>query len=183
MGAGPAGDDRGPESRIASAPAETAETGRPARKPETGNRKPSPRKPETGNPKPAPEARSDSELTLGPLATHPAGEALKRLHAALAAGNIAGVAGAFAPDARMGELRGRDEIAEHFRTGLDSAETRRVKLKVHRLGRDEDGWRVEADLDLRVDRGGASRTLLTGRSNLWLAERGGRLLITRMEPE
>jgi len=99
------------------------------------------------------------------------------------AGNIAGIAGSFAPDARMGSMRGRDQIADHFRAGLDSTGARQVKLKVLRLGRDDDGWRVEADLHVRTERAGAAHTLVTGRSNFWLAESGDRLLITRMEPE
>jgi len=100
------------------------------------------------------------------------------------AGNIAGIAGSFAPDARMGALRGRDEIADHFRAGFDSADSRQVKLKVLRLGRDDDdAWRVETDLDIRIDRDGANQTLLSGRSNFLLVERGGRLAIDRMEIE
>jgi len=250
-GAGPAGDGRSPETRIAAAPGDADEQEPPARKPETGNRKPDPsapespptkqttnqqttnnqqpaagrqanpptdqlstgagagpageepspearmaaasgdaaepdapaRKPETGNPKPAPSAQPDSDLVLGPLGRHPAGEVLQRFHAALQAGNIAGVARSFAPDARMDSLRGRNEIAEHFRTGLDSVESRRVKLKVRRLGRDDDGWRVEADLDVRVDRNGNRENLLAGRSNFLLTGRGDQLLISRLEVE
>jgi len=40
VGAGPAGDDRGPETRISSSESETADRDAPARKPETGNPKP-----------------------------------------------------------------------------------------------------------------------------------------------
>jgi len=83
----------------------------------------------------------------------------------------------------MDSLRGRNEIAEHFRTGLDSVESRRVKLKVRRLGRDDDGWRVEADLDVRVDRNGNRENLLAGRSNFLLTGRGDQLLISRLEVE
>ena len=171
VGAGPAGEEPSPEARMAAASGDAAEPDAPARKPETGN------------PKPAPSAQPDSDLVLGPLGRHPAGEVLQRFHAALQAGNIAGVAGSFAPDARMDSLRGRNEIAEHFRTGLDSVESRRVKLKVRRLGRDDDGWRVEADLDVRVDRNGNRENLLAGRSNFLLTGRGDQLLISRLEVE
>ena len=202
MGAASSRDDRNPESRIVSAHAETAETDRPARKPETGNPKPAPSAPsaqdapptasqpankETSQPanqptgEPAPQAQSD--LALGLLATHPAGEVLKRLHAALVAGNIPGIAGSFAPDARMASLRGRDAIADHFRAGFDSADSRQVNLKVLRLGREDDGWRVEADLDVRVRRDASTHALVTGRSSFLLVERGDRMLIDRMELE
>ena len=202
VGAASSRDDRNPESRIVSAHAETAETDRPARKPETGNPKPAPSAPsaqdapptasqpankETSQPanqptgEPAPQAQSD--LALGLLATHPAGEVLKRLHAALVAGNIPGIAGSFAPDARMASLRGRDAIADHFRAGFDSADSRQVNLKVLRLGREDDGWRVEADLDVRVRRDASTHALVTGRSSFLLVERGDRMLIDRMELE
>jgi len=171
VGAGPAGDERGTESRIAANETETAKPDAPARKPESGN------------PKPVPSAQTASELVLGPLGRHPAGEVLQRLHSAMQTGNIAGIAGSFAPDARMGSMRGRQQIADHFRTGFDSADSRQVTLKVLRLGRDDDAWRVETNLDVRVDRDGANQTLLSGRSNFLLVERGGRLAIDRLEIE
>ena len=99
------------------------------------------------------------------------------------AGNIAGVAGSFAPDARMDSLRGRDRIADHFRSALNPADSRQVDLKVLRLGREDGGWRVEAELDVRVDRSGSRENLLAGRSSFLLAESGDQLLITRMEVE
>ena len=46
-GAGPAGDGRSPETRIAAAPGDADEQEPPARKPETGNRKPDPSAPES----------------------------------------------------------------------------------------------------------------------------------------
>jgi hypothetical protein len=141
------------------------------------------RKPEPGNPKPAPSAQTNSELVLGPLGRHPAGEVLQRFHAAMQAGNIAGIAGSFAPDARMDSLRGRDEIVDHFRSALNPADSRQVNLKVVRLGREDGGWRVEADLDVRVDRSGAREDLLVGRSNFLLTGRGDQLMISRMDLE
>ena len=146
-----------------------------------------PPEPTTNNQQPtanqAPSDPAADALVLGPLGRHPAGEVLQRFHAALQAGNIAGVADSFAPDARMDSLRGRKEIADHFRPELNPADSRRVELKVLRLGREDDGWRVEADLDVRVQRDESTRTLVTGRSSFWLAERGDRLMITRMELE
>ena len=156
---------------MAAEPGDAAEPDAPARKPETRN------------PKPAPSAQPDSELVLGPLGRHPAGRVLQRFHAALQAGNIAGIAGSFAPDARMDSLRGRDEIAEHFRSALNPADSRRVNLKVRRLGREDGGWRVEADLDVRVDRNGHRENLLAGRSNFLLTGRGDQLMIARMDLE
>jgi len=198
-GAGRAGDERGPESRIAAAPSDAAEPGLPARKPETGNPKPAQSAP---SPQDAPSTadgtiaaasgrpsvgagsgREKSELVLGPLGQHPAGEVLQRFHAAMQAGNIAGLAGSFAPDARMDSLRGRDEIADHFRSALNPADSRSVNLKVLRLGREDGGWRVEADLDVRVDRSGAREELLVGRSSFLLGGRDDQLLITWMETE
>ena len=79
--------------------------------------------------------------------------------------------------------RGRDAIADHFRAGFDSADSRQVNLKVLRLGREDDGWRVEADLDVRVRRDASTHALVTGRSSFLLVERGDRMLIDRMELE
>jgi len=173
-GADPAGDERGPETRIAAASVEAGEQEPPARKPETGT-------PEAASQ--APQTQPESELVLGPLGRHPAGEVLQRFHEAMQAGNISGIAGSFAPNARMDSIRGRDEIADHFRSALNPADSRQVNLKVLRLGREDGGWRVEADLDVRVNRGGARQDLLVGRSNFLLTGRGDQLLIARMDLE
>ena len=170
-GADPAGDEGGPDTRIAAASVEAGEQGPPARKPETGN------------PEPAPQAQSDSELALGPLARHPAGEVLQRFQAALQTGDIPGIAGAFTEDARFDGLRGRRRIADHFREMLAGAESRQVSLKVSRLARDDAHWKVEIDLEIRVQRNALQRRPLSGRGQLWLVERAGRLTIDRMEIE
>lgn len=122
-------------------------------------------------------------LVLGPFARHPAGEVLAGLHGALQAGNIPGVAASFADNARLDSISGRGAIAGHFRAMLARAESRQVDLKVMRLARDGERWRVEAEVAVRVQRDGTEQLVLQGRSNLWLGERDDELTITRMERE
>jgi len=123
------------------------------------------------------------ELALGPFGSHPVGEVLKRFHSALQAGNIPGIAEAFTRNAQFKEIQGRSSIADHFREMLAGAESRQVDLKVFRLTRDDDRWKVGTELEIRLQRGGPQQNALKGRAELWLVERGKRLAISRLEIE
>ncbi len=147
----------------------------PLRKPETRSSKVG----STGNP----SGNAGGELALGPFGSHPVGEALKRFHSALQAGNVPGIAGAFTRNAQFKEIKGRSSIADHFREMLAGAESRQVDLKVFRLTRDGNHWQVGTELEIRVQLGRSQHNALKGRAELWLVERGKRLAISRLEIE
>ena len=152
-----------------------------------GGQEPPFRKPETRSSKLGspgnPSGNAGGELALGPFGSHPVGEVLKRFHSALQAGHIPGIAGAFTRNAQFKEIQGRSSIADHFREMLAGAESRQVDLKVFRLTRDDDRWKVGTELEIRLQRGDPQQNALKGRAELWLVERGKRLAISRLEIE
>ena len=75
--------------------------------------------------------------------------------------------------------RGIDALLTREPGGTPGAEMIRSLL----LDPPGNGWRVEADLDVRVRRDASTHALVTGRSSFLLVERGDRMLIDRMELE
>jgi hypothetical protein len=119
---------------------------------------------------------------LGPLASHPVGQLVSKLHRKLEIGHVAGIASLFARDGRVGDVSGHAAIADHFGDWLGDGDFRRVDLRVARMRRQGDAWHVETDLSIQPAAADAYGFIHKGRTELVLAERGGRLVIQAMEP-
>jgi hypothetical protein len=128
-------------------------------------------------------ALAPGTLELGPLAIHSAGRVLRALHAAMEAADIDALVALFSIGADYDGVQGASAIRQYFRDRLLSADSRRVDLRVLRLERDGDAWRVTADLEVLARTGNATETLTSGRARLWLDERAAALKIVRVEFE
>jgi len=120
------------------------------------------------------------------MASSAPGKLLAGLKDDLEKGNIVGLMSRFSSRARHGELRGREEIATHYRALFERVAPRQVDLSARRIERDGEGWRVEAVLSVRGYHPGrqarALETVLDQRIVMQLAERDGRLKIARLAP-
>jgi len=130
----------------------------------------------------APTVGTSGELVLGPLASHPVGQLVSKLHRKLEVGHVAGIASLFARDGRIGDVSGHAAIADHFRDWLDNDDLRRVDLRLIRLRRQGDAWHVDTDLSIRPGADDAYGFIHKGRTQLVLTEREGRLVIEEMNP-
>jgi len=130
----------------------------------------------------APTVGDSGDLVLGPLASHPVGKLVSKLHRKLEVGHVAGIASLFARDGRIGDVSGHAAIADHFRDWLGDDDFRRVDLRVARMRRQGEAWHVDTDLSIRPAAADAYGFIHKGRTQLVLIEREGRLVIEEMNP-
>ena len=164
-GAGARSDRGAPGDAIAmTAPTTVAETGsnaatarliEPAQEP--GDAEPGQTTAIASTPQPA---LAPADLTLGLIASQPAGALLRGYAKDLEAGNLISLLGRFESRARHGRARGTDAIAAHYRTLFDRHAPRRVVLRVLRVESLERGLRIEAELRIEGLRDGR---IVTGR--------------------
>ncbi|MCA1778401.1 MAG: hypothetical protein LC637_03165 [Xanthomonadaceae bacterium] len=138
---------------------------------------------------PVERAGLDTGLALGPIATHAVGQTLSAWHNDLEAGRLASLLRQFDANAQIHAADGRHRADRYYQNLLQTGQSLQVNLRVLRVQRQQQLWRVEASVAITrqpvskqgrpADQPGPS--IAPQHTTLWMREHGERLLITRIE--